>query len=191
MLCLAGRCEGSLLMTLVIAFVLAFSFSQEFKSSPNPVSDAVRDRLARDSKSLVAAAELMPPDKYSYRPTPAQMTFGQLIVHVVQTNFVLCSAVSATQPPMTPGELKKLSDAEPKDSLVAAIRKSFDYCADGLAKVTDAQLGEQASMFGRPIPQSRGAAMVTIAVDWADHYSTAASYLRLNGILPPTASPQK
>ena len=46
-------------------------------------------------------------------------------------------------------------------------------------------------MFGRPIPQSRAAAMVTIGVDWADHYSTAASYLRLNGILPPTASPQK
>jgi hypothetical protein len=178
-------------MTLFIAFILAFSLSQEFKPSPNPVSDAVRDRLARDSKSLVAAAELMPAEKYSYRPTPAQMTFGQLVVHVVQTNFVLCSAVSGAEPPMPPAELKKMSDAEPKDSLVAAIRKSFAYCAEGLAKVTDAQLGEQASMFGRPIPQSRGAAMVTIAVDWADHYSTAASYLRLNGILPPTASPQK
>ena len=72
-----------------------------------------------------------------------------------------------------------------------AIRKSFAYCAEGLAKVTDAELAEQASMFGRPIPQSRAAAMVTIAMDWADHYSTAASYLRLNGILPPTAAPQK
>ena len=56
---------------------------------------------------------------------------------------------------MTPEDLKKLSDAEPKDSLVAAIRKSFAYCADGLAKVTDAQLAEQASMFGRPSPALR------------------------------------
>jgi hypothetical protein len=33
--------------------------------------------------------------------------------------------------------------------------------------------------------------MITIANDWADHYSTAASYLRLNDILPPSAQPKK
>jgi len=46
-------------------------------------------------------------------------------------------------------------------------------------------------MFGRKVEQSRAAAMITIATDWTDHYSTAASYLRLNGILPPTAQPKK
>ena len=38
---------------------------------------------------------------------------------------------------------------------------------------------------------SRATALITIVVDWADHYSTAASYLRLNGLLPPTAAPKK
>ena len=62
-----------------------------------------------------------------------------------------------------------------------------------LAVVTlaDARLAEEISIFGHPTGQSRAAAIVTLAADWADHYSTAASYLRQNGILPPTARPAK
>jgi hypothetical protein len=57
--------------------------------------------------------------------------------------------------------------------------------------VTDAHLADEVSMMGRRTGQSRAAAMITITNDWADHYSTAASYLRMNGILPPTAQPKK
>jgi hypothetical protein len=57
--------------------------------------------------------------------------------------------------------------------------------------VNDSQLGDEVTMFGRPSGQSRAAMMIILAADWADHYSTAASYLRLNGILPPTAQPKK
>jgi hypothetical protein len=41
--------------------------------------------------SLAAAAELLPADKYGYQPTPPQMTFGDLIARIVQTNVALCS----------------------------------------------------------------------------------------------------
>jgi uncharacterized damage-inducible protein DinB len=162
-----------------------------FTPSANPVSDAVRTLLARESKNLVASAELMPAEKYAFQPTPAQMTFGQLVAHIVQTNVFICSGIGSTPSPMAPDELKKLSGTDAKDALVAAIKKSFDYCSESLAKVQDSTLGEEVSMFGRKVGQSRAAAMITIATDWTDHYSTAASYLRLNGILPPTAQPKK
>lgn len=162
-----------------------------FTPSDNPVSDAVRILLARESKNLIASAELMPAEKYAFHPTPAQMTFGQLIAHIVQTNVFICSGIGSTPPPMTPAELKKLSGTEPKDALVAAITQSFDYCGQSLGTVRDSTLGEEISMFGRKAGQSRATAMITIATDWTDHYSTAASYLRLNGILPPTAQPKK
>ena len=80
-----------------------------------------------------------------------------------------------------------MSATEPKDALVASIRKSFDYCAEGLAKIDDSKLAEEVTMFGRPGGLSRGAAIVVLAADWADHYATAANYLRLNQILPPSA----
>lgn len=164
---------------------------QPFKTSANPVSDAVRDFAARYSKNLVRSAELMPADKYGFHPTEPQMTFAQLMVHIVQTNVALCSAIAGEAAPMTPDELRKLTAETAKDALVPAVTKSFDYCVQAVGKVTDARIAEEISVFGRATGQSRAAAMITIASDWADHYSTAASYLRQNGILPPTAHPAK
>jgi DinB superfamily len=164
---------------------------QPFTPSANPVTDAARARLARESRNLIAAAELLPADKYTYQPTPAQMTFGDLIAHIVQTNVALCSAASGAPAPMSPPELKKIAGADGKDSLVAAMKKSFDYCSEGFAKLQDSVLAEEAAVFGQRTGMSRATALITIAVDWADHYSTAASYLRLNGLLPPTAQPKK
>ena len=165
----------------------ALAAAQEFTPSPNPVSDAVRKSLAQQSKHLIDAAELMPADKYSYHPTDAQMTFGKLMVHIVQTNVVICSAIGE----MPVSDLLKLAETESKDALVAGVKQSFAYCTDALAKVNDTRLGEEVSAMGKRTGLSRASAMLTIANDWADHYSTAASYLRMNGILPPSAQPKK
>ena len=179
-----------MLQILVVAASLASpqAAPPEFKPSVNPVTDAARTSLAQQSKHLVDSAELMPADKYGYHPTDAQMSFGKLVVHVVQTNTLICSAIGNM--PASP-DVMKLADTAPKDTLVEALKQSFSVCTEALAKVTDAQLGEEVSMMGRRTGQSRGAAVITITSDWADHYSTAASYLRLNGILPPTAMPKK
>jgi hypothetical protein len=180
--------------TVALVLMLAADAAAQphtFTPSANPVSDAARARLTREPKNLIAAAELLPADKYGYQPTPAQMTFGDLIAHIVQTNIALCSAASGTPAPMSPPEVKKIAGADGKESLVAAMKKSFDYCSEGFAKLQDAGLAEEASVFGQKTGMSRGAALVTMLVDWADHYSTAASYLRLNGLLPPTAAPKK
>lgn len=179
------------LVLVVALYPIRVEAQPAFAPSPNPVSDTLRDLAARASKNLVASAELMPAEKYGYHPTETQMTFGQLIAHIVQTNVVICSMIGTTPAPLGPEELKKLAGTDPKDALVAAIRRSFDYCTEAVSKASDSQLGEETTMFGRRTGQSRAAAMITIANDWADHYSTAATYLRLNGILPPTAQPKK
>ncbi len=165
--------------------------AQTFTPSPNPVTDAARAQLGRHAKHLIASAELLPVDKYSYQPTPAQMTFGQLIAHVVQTNIALCHAASGVPAPMAPQELKAVSANDGKDALTASLRKSFEYCEQALAKLQDSSLAEEAVIFGQRTGMARGGALVTIVVDWADHYSTAASYLRLNGLLPPSAAAKK
>jgi hypothetical protein len=180
--------------TLAVVLILASGAAPQqptFAPSGNPVSDSARARLALDSKNLIAAAELLPVDKYAYQPTLAQMTFGALVAHIVQTNVALCSAASATPAPMSPAEIKKIAGTDGKDSLVAALKKSFDYCTEAFAKLQDSGLAEEASVFGQKTGMSRATALITMLVDWADHYSTAASYLRLNGLLPPTAAPKK
>jgi uncharacterized damage-inducible protein DinB len=176
------------ILVLAATLVLTQAAPPAFKPSANPVSDAARQSLAEQSKHLIDAAALMPADKYGYHPTDGQMTFGKLVVHVAQTNTLICSAIGNLP---ASSDVMKLADSATKDALVEAMTQSFSFCTEALGKVTDAQLGEEVSMMGRRTGQSRGAAVITITSDWADHYSTAASYLRLNGILPPTAPPKK
>lgn len=180
---------------VTLAFIASFAVSPQapppFTPSSAPVSDALRTSLAAASKNLVASAESMPTEKYSFHPTPAQMTFGQLVVHIVQTNYALCSGIGGTPAPLTAADMQKMNATDTKEALVASIKRSFDYCTETLAKVDDSRLAEEVTMFGRAAGLSRGRAIVILAADWADHYSTAASYLRLNDILPPTAQPKK
>jgi len=159
-----------------------------FKPSDNPVSDAARASLEKNSKKLIAAAEAMPAEKYSFHPTPAQMTFGKLIAHIAQTNVGICAGLGGAMPPP---DLSKLAETDTKDTLVAAVKQSFDYCTAALGKLTDTQLGTEWAVGEKKNGVSRAYAVIIIAEDWADHYSTAAAYLRANDILPPTAQPKK
>ncbi len=183
--------SGCVLTIVLFSGHAAAQAAKPFERTANPVTDSARNLLTRHAGNLIASAELMPTETYGYQPTPAQMTFGALMAHVVQTNVAICSVFTATPSPIPPQDLNKISGTDAKDALVAALRQSFEYCSAAIAGLEDAALGDEASMFGRQTGMSRADALLTIAVDWADHYSTAASYLRLNGILPPTAQPGK
>jgi len=149
----------------------------------SPVSGMIKSQLPRFSKNMVAAAEAMPAEKYGFKPTPEMNSFGHLVMHIAQSNNGLCSKISGMDAPDV-----KIADTDPKDKLVEALKASFDYCAKALEKVDDSKLGDQMMLFGNR-PFSRAGAMIILSDDWYDHYGTQAIYLRLNGILPPTAQP--
>jgi uncharacterized damage-inducible protein DinB len=150
--------------------------------SKNPVSNALRDILPGRQKNIIAAVEEMPADKFSYKPTPDQMTFGHLVTHIIESNNSFCSKVAAVPAPK--GEEAKDSDA--KDKLFASLKASFDFCADALGKMDDSKLGETTEAIG-PQQLSRARLALALAGSWADHYGMAAMYLRLNGLTPPSA----
>jgi hypothetical protein len=157
----------------------------ELGTVANPVSAFVKAGAARYGKNMVAAADAMPAEKYSFKPSPEMNSFGHLMMHIAQSNNTLCSKISGQAAPDV-----KIAETDPKDKLVAAMKDSFAFCTAALEKVDDSKLGEQFVLFGnRPI--SRGGALVALGGSWTDHYATEAIYLRLNGILPPTAQPEK
>ena len=79
-----------------------------------------------------------------------------------------------------------MTGTDSKDALLAQLRDSFAFCDQALVPLTDTNLGEQIPFFGVR-KMSRAAVMTLTTGDWADHYSQYANYLRLNGMLPPTA----
>ena len=154
-------------------------------TSKNPVTDTVREILPRQQTNLIAAVEEMPADKFGWSPTPAQVIFGHLVMHMAMSNIELCSkAGKMPPPPMRPaGETDK-------DRLLADLTRSFLYCEAALNKVDDSKLGDSIELYGGK-QATVAFALIALTSDWADHYSAAAMYLRLNGLLPPTAQPKK
>jgi hypothetical protein len=149
----------------------------------NPVSSTVRSQLPRFAKNMVAAAEAMPAEKYSFKPTPEMNTFGHLVLHSLQANNGLCAKISgATAPEVT------LTDTDSKDKLVAGLKSSFEFCTTALAGADDSKLSD-AMTLGPNRQSTRGGVMILLSDEWFDHYGTQAVYLRLNGILPPSAQP--
>jgi hypothetical protein len=132
---------------------------------------------------MIGAAESMPADKYGFKPTPEMNSFGHLILHSIESNNLLCSKISGTAAPDA-----KLADTDGKDKLVSGLKASFDFCGTALAKVDDSKLGEPMVLFGNR-PATRAAALIGLSNGWSDHYGAQAIYLRLNGILPPSAQP--
>ncbi len=166
---------------LVIAALLLLAVTA-LAQTKNPVSSALRDILPGRQKNTIAAVEAMPADKFSYRPTPDQMAFGHLVAHMIEANNGLCSKATAVPAP----KVEEAKESDTKEKLVAALKASFDFCSDALAKMDDSKLSETTEGFGGK-QVTRAWASIVLASSWADHYAEAAMYLRLNGVLPPTA----
>jgi hypothetical protein len=157
--------------TLVIPAVLLLAAWAAAQTTPaqmkNPVGTALRDILPGRQKNTVAAVEAMPADKFTYKPT---------------ANYLLCSKAAAVPAPKD----EEVKDTDSKDKLVAALKASFDFCSDALAKMDDSKLVETTEGFGGK-QVTRAWISLILAGAWADHYAETAMYLRLNGLLPPTA----
>ena len=151
-----------------------------------PISNALIAAYARARNVMPAAGDAMPADKFGFKPTPEQMSFGEIMAHEAQSNETLCAALAGGS--ATPSESAAGATAA-KEQIVARLRKSFDDCGAIVSKLTESALGDSVPFFGgRKATKARAA--IALAQDWADHYAQAAMYLRLNGILPPSARPR-
>jgi uncharacterized damage-inducible protein DinB len=170
------------LYTAALAAALVLLPRASIAQQASPVSDAFRDYAKQSAKNLIAAADEFPADKYSYKPTPTQMSVGDIVVHLIQGNDYLCGTIGGTKAPTR----TKVSATDTKETLMARLRETFAFCDQSLASLNDSNLGEALPFFGGRT-MSRAAVMTLTTGDWADHYSQYANYLRLNGMLPPTA----
>jgi len=172
-----------------LAACVSFSFAQNTTPgaktpapTKDPVANSLRMLLQRSQNNIVGAVEAMPADKFSYKPTADQMTFAHLVVHIIGSNNALCAKVADVAAP----KVDEPKETDSKDQLVTAVKASFSFCGEALGKMDDSKLGDDVELFGgRHFPRAMGA--LGLASGWADHYGAAAMYLRLNGILPPTA----
>jgi hypothetical protein len=130
---------------------------------------------------LVTAFDSIPADRYVYRPTPSQQTIGYIAQHLENANYGLCERLGDLKHTRTAKD--SLADTVkarwPKDTLISRLEASLRFCDDAMERVDRLQTPALAST------------LLAIETDLAEHYSQLAVYMRLLGMVPPSALPPK
>lgn len=131
--------------------------------------------------NILRAAEKMPEENYSFKPTPDVRSFGQLIGHISDAQYLFCSPVKGEQKAPPGVEKSKSSKAD----LTAALKEAFAYCDAAHASLTDAQAHDMVKLFGRD--RSKLGTLYFNAAHNNEHYGNIVTYMRLKGLVPPSS----
>ena len=130
--------------------------------------------------NIIKSAEQMPEANYSFKPTPEVRSFGQLVGHMANANFAICSTAKGEKSPATQ-DFEKVTE---KAALVKAVKDAFAYC-DPVFKMADASFSPMAELFGMKMSRL-GFLMLNVTHD-NEHYGNMVTYFRLKGMVPPSS----
>ena len=182
---------------LAVAAPIALAAQQPAPAGPpaNPITTSFKSRITNLHRNLQQAFDSIPASKFSYKPTAAQMSIGNIAQHLANDNYFFCNnfgAVKGTRPAADTTTADSVKATWPKDKLMASLKDSFAFCDQAIAQVDDTKLADQITMTfnGNSRTVTRSGMLLGHAIDLADHYSQLANYMRLNNIIPPTALPR-
>lgn len=187
----------SLFALLAVAAPMTLAAQQPAPSAPpaNPITTSFKGRITNLHRNIQQAFDSIPASKFSYKPTAAQMSIGNIAQHLANDNYFFCNnfgTVKGTRPAADTTTADSVKATWPKDKLMASLKDSFAFCDQAIAQVDDAKLADQITMTfnGNSRTVTRSGMLLGHAIDLADHYSQLANYMRLNNIIPPTALPR-
>ena len=142
----------------------------------NPLTTTLSIFRSNMQDKIMKSAEEMPESKYSYRPTKDVRSFGEIVTHVADISYILCSNVKGEATPGTAAA--KGSKAE----IEAYLKGGFDYCDGVYSGFTDAHLNDPANFFG--VKTNKMFILTQVGNHDALHYGNLVTYLRINSLEP-------
>jgi uncharacterized damage-inducible protein DinB len=170
-----------LLGALLLATCAAQAQTPDLKSNsgyPKMVQKQVTAWIER-------AAEKMPEEEYAFKPDPASRSFGQILGHVADTDYLFCATVLGEKNPSPGIEKTKTTKAD----LTSALRDAFAYCNRAYDTLTDAGANETVKAFGQE--RNKLGVLWFNASHNLEHYGNLVVYMRLKGIVPPSSDPKQ
>lgn len=141
--------------------------------------DAVRPLYERIKDLYLKSAELMPEADYGYRPTEKVRTYGELLGHVANENYLFCAnALGQENPNKT--DFEKVG----KSAMLQALRASFEFC-DPAYRMGEMKAMEETTFFGNK--GSRLWVLIFNVTHDSEHYGNLVTYLRMKGLVPPSS----
>jgi uncharacterized damage-inducible protein DinB len=130
---------------------------------------------------ILKSADKMPEEHYSFKPVPEVRSFGQLLGHIADAQYVFCGSATGSKPETSGIEKSKTTKSE----LTAALKEAFAYCDEAYNQMTDSNAGETVKLFGRDRARA-GVLAFNNAHDY-EHYGNLVTYMRLKGLVPPSS----
>lgn len=167
----------------------AVAFAQD---QPPPATASPADPLSAHNKFLygvvkkilLRSAEKMPEADYGFKPTESVRSFGQIVGHVSDAQYMFCSVALGEKNPAPQVEKSKTSKAD----LIAALQDAFAYCDKAYDGMTDASATQSVKLMGRDMPKF--GVLVVNDTHLMEHYGNLVTYLRMKSIVPPTSEPE-
>jgi len=152
-------------------------------------SQAVLDTWNDVGRKLTAMAEDFPEDKYDFKPTPAQRSFAEQLLHMAGANYFFTNLAIGQKPPAE--EDPKRDQYKTKADVVAFVKKSF---ADGAAAIKAKGDKGMSDLVVDPFAHQQmriGDLAYAFAEHCGEHYGQLAVYYRVAGLVPPESRPKK
>jgi uncharacterized damage-inducible protein DinB len=159
-------------------------FGQTSTAPANPITASEKGFYGFVSGAVIGAAQKMPEENYSFKPVPEVRSFGQLVGHVADANYMFCSLASGQPNPGKDIEKTKTSKAD----LVAALKDAVAYCNTAFEGMTDAKGAQMTKFMNFDMAKITLFSLNTAHTD--EHYGNMVTYLRIKGIVPPTSESQ-
>jgi uncharacterized damage-inducible protein DinB len=148
----------------------------------SPFPGEIQGNYARIKANVLKAADKMPPESYSFKPTPDIRTFARVVNHVTEAQMHICGAANGT----ASSDAKMPAETADKAAIVEALKASFAECDKAYAGLTDANEAELLAGLG-PVKRSRLTLLWGNVAHDNEQYATLSLYLRLKGIVPPSS----
>jgi len=181
--------------SIIILCLFAMSGAASAQTSDGGADQALSTSMAASAKAMHAiirrdlaeAADSMPAEESSFKPTPQVRSFGELIGHVVNANFYFCSQAKAEKPPGTQN-FEQVSD---KATLTKALKDSLAYCDEAYNATTDANFSQAVKVAGpggSGTQTTRGLVLMFNTTHNNEHYGNIIVYMRLKNHVPPSTA---
>jgi len=181
-------------LPLVLMLFAAMAFAEsdpqkpaEKPSSPgNPYITFTKETYEGIQGILLRSAEKVPEEYYSFKPTDAVRSYGQILGHVADAQYYFCSKVLGEKNPAPKIEQTKTSKAD----LIAALKEAFAYCGKAYDGMTDASGAQLIPLFGDDDDTPKLGVLTVNNLHSVEHYGNLVTYMRLKNIVPPTSEPR-
>ena len=180
------------LLTLAIAAIPAHAQDSKKETAVKPAdspSQAVLAAWNEIGRKLIAMAEDFPEDKYDFKPTPAQRSFAEQLLHAANVNYFFTNPVMGKQPPAE--EDPKRDQFKSKADIVAFVKKAF---SDGAAAIKAKGDKGMSDLIVDPFEHKQyriSDAAYGFIEHSGEHYGQLAVYYRVAGLVPPESRPKK